>query len=64
MTLTKSEMKEWKSISAKSKRHNIPVKRIGAANVTFGNGVTTQLGIGNATTIMNAKITLKKKGFK
>lgn len=61
MSLTKKEQKEWTSLKAKSKRWKIPIKRVGSANVSFGNGVYTQLGIGRATTIMNARITLKKK---
>lgn len=60
--LTKAEAKEWRSLRAKSKRHKIPIKRIGAANVRFGSSrFYNQLGTGTATTVMDAKIKLKKK---
>ena len=60
MTLYGQEKKEWKSIYAKAKRHGIPVKRVGPANVSFGKGIYSQLGTGTTTTIMNARIRLKK----
>ena len=60
--LSKREAKEWKSLRAKSKRHGIPIKRVGPANVRFGNSKGyNQLGTGTATTQMDAKIKLKKK---
>jgi len=60
--LTKSESKEWKSIYAKSKRHKIPIKRIkGTANIRFDEKIYAQLGTGRATTIMDARIRLKKR---
>lgn len=61
MVLTKSEMREWRSISAKAKRHRIGVRRVGPANVKFQSGVYAQLGTGRATGIINAKIAIKKK---
>ena len=61
MPLSKSEMKEWRSIYGKSRRHHIAVKRVGPANVQFGNcAVYAQLGTGWATTIMDARIKVKK----
>ncbi len=61
MALTKSEAREWKSLRAKSKRHRIPIKRVGPANVIFGKGVYAQLGTGRATIIMDARIKVKTK---
>ena len=65
MALTKSEQKEWDSLKAKSKRHGISVKRVGPANVVFPANlyhkeVHTQLGMGRATEIMDARIKVKK----
>ena len=63
MALFKKEAREWKSLLAKSKRHRIPVKRVGPANVKFYGvlGVVyAQLGTGRATEIMNARIKVKK----
>ena len=62
MALLLSEAREWASLKAKSKRHHIAVKRVGPANVVFSGGVYAQLGTGRATTIMDARISLKKKG--
>ena len=59
--LSKSEQKEWTSLRAKSKRHGISVRRVGPANVVFGKDVYAQLGTGRATTIMDARIKVKKK---
>jgi hypothetical protein len=59
--LMKNESKEWKSLKGKSKRHKIPIKRVGPANVRFDDRVYAQLGTGSATTIMNARIRLKHK---
>lgn len=59
--LTGTEAKEWKHIRAKSRRHGIPVKRVGPANVRFDDKVYAQLGTGRATLIMNARIRLKQK---
>lgn len=59
--LSKSEQKEWRSLRAKSKRHGIPVSRVGPANVKFGKNVYAQLGTGRATMIMDARIKVKKK---
>lgn len=61
MALSKREAKEWRSLLAKSKRHGIPIKRVGLANVRFSSGVYAQLGTGRATTIMDARIKVKKK---
>ena len=61
MVLTKKEAKEWRSLQGKSKWHGIKVKRVGPANVTFGGNVYAQLGTGTATTIMDARIKVKKK---
>jgi len=61
MGLMDYEQKEWTSIRKKSKRHKIPVKRTGPANVSFGEGVYAQLGLGRATMIMDARVRLKKK---
>lgn len=61
MALSKKEAREWKSLLAKSKRHGIPVKRVGLANVQFGKGVYAQLGTGRATMIMDARIKVKKR---
>lgn len=61
MALYANEAKEWRSLQAKSKRHGIPVKRVGPANVSFGGDVYAQLGTGRATTIMNARIEVKKR---
>jgi len=61
MALSKSEAREWRSLQAKSKRHGIPIRRVGPANVRFGSGVYAQLGTGRATTIMDAKIKIKKR---
>lgn len=61
MTLLKNEAKEWRSLKAKSKRHHIPVHRVGPANVQFGRGVYAQLGTSRATTIMDARIKIKKR---
>ncbi len=58
--LSKSEQKEWESLEAKSKRHSIVIKRVGPANVKFGNNVYAQLGTGVATMIMDARIKVKK----
>lgn len=60
MSLSKSEMKEWRSLQAKSRRHHIAVKRVGPANVRFDKDVYAQLGTGHATTIMDARIEVKK----
>jgi len=60
MALSKKEAKEWKSLQSKSKRYGIKVKRVGPANVTFGGDVYAQLGTGRATSIMNARIKIKK----
>lgn len=57
----KHEAKEWKSLRSKSKRHGIPVKRTGPANVRFDDKVYAQLGTGKATMIMDARVRLKKK---
>lgn len=62
--LSKSEVKEWRSLYGKSKRHNIPVKRTGPANVRFDKDVYAQLGTGKATMIMDARIRVKKKRSK
>lgn len=59
--LSKKEAKEWRSLKAKSKRHKIPVRRVGPANVTFGGDVYAQLGTGRATSIMDARIKIKKR---
>lgn len=59
--LSKSEQKEWTSLRAKSRRHGIPIRRVGPANVRFKGDVYAQLGTGRATTIMDARIKLKKK---
>ena len=61
MALSKKEAKEWKSLKAKSKRHGIPVRRVGPANVRFSPTVYAQLGTGRATTIMDARIKVKKR---
>ena len=62
MALFKNEAKEWKSLQAKSKRHGIPIHRVGPANVQFGRDkVYAQLGTGRATTIMDARIKVKKR---
>ena len=61
MALMKKEAKEWRSLQGKSKRHGIPVKRVGPANVTFGGGIYAQLGTGSATRIMDARIKVKKR---
>jgi len=65
MALMKNEAKEWRSLQGKSKRHNIPVDRVGPANVRFcgrGYGVVyAQLGTGRATQIMDARIKVKKR---
>ena len=61
MALSKKEAKEWRSLQGKSARHGIPVKRVGPANVTFGGSVYAQLGTGRATTIMDARIKVKKR---
>jgi len=63
MALTKKEAKEWRSLQAKSKRHGIPVEKVGPANVSFGRGVYALLGTGRATTIMDARIKVKKRGW-
>jgi hypothetical protein len=65
MALTKRELKEWKSLYAKSKRHGIPIKRVSPynSNVTFGENIYAQLGTGQATVIMDARIRLKKKKY-
>ena len=60
MALTKREAKEWVSLKAKSKRYGIRVKRVGPANVLFSGGVYAQLGTGQATGIMNARINVNK----
>ena len=67
MPLSKSEMKEWRSIYGKSRRHHIPVKLISdISKVKFGktalfSEVYAQLGTGRATGIMDARIKIKKK---
>ena len=61
MVLSASEKREWKSVLKKSRKHKIFVKRTGPANVYFESGVYTQLGVGQATRIMDARIRLKKK---
>jgi len=61
MALSKREAKEWRSLQAKSKRYGIAVKRVGPANVRFGQGVYAQLGTGRATMIMDARIKVKKR---
>jgi len=60
MSLAAKEAREWKSLQTKSKKHGIPVKRVGPANVTFGAGVYAQLGTGVATGIMDARVKVKK----
>lgn len=60
MALSKAEQKEWASLRAKSRRHHIAIKRVGPANVKFGDGVYAQLGTGTATMIMDARIKIKK----
>ena len=60
MALTKKEAREWKSLQAKSKRHGVPVKRVGPTNVEFGKDVYAQLGTGHATMIMDARVKVKK----
>ncbi len=62
--LSISELKEWVSLKAKSKRHRIAIRRVGPANVKFGNNVFAQLGTGRATMIMDARIKVKKKRTK
>ena len=59
--LLPDELKEWKSLKAKSKKYHIPIKRVGPANVTFGKDVYAQLGTGTATRVMDARIRIKKK---
>lgn len=64
--LSIKELKEWISLKAKSKRHGIPIKRVGPANVEFkqkmfGGSVYAQLGTGRATEIMDARIKVKQK---
>ena len=59
--LSKSEQKEWVSLQAKSKRYGIAIKRVGPANVKFGDNIYAQLGTGRATMIMDARIKVKKK---
>lgn len=59
--LYENEKKEYISLKNKSKKYGINIKRVGPSNISFGNGVHTQLGTGNATTIMDAKIKLLKK---
>ncbi len=66
MALMEKEAKEWRSLQGKSKRHGIKVRRVGPANVVFGNlnakkPVYAQLGTGTATTIMDARIAVSKK---
>jgi len=57
------EAKEWRSLKSKSKRYGILIKRVGPANVKFGDdGPYAQLGTGTATMIMDARIRLKRKG--
>lgn len=58
--LAKKEDEEWRSLQAKSKRHNVPVRRLGVASVSFGKGVSALLGTGKAITIMDARIRRKK----
>uniref|UniRef100_A0A6H2A5B0 Uncharacterized protein n=1 Tax=viral metagenome TaxID=1070528 RepID=A0A6H2A5B0_9ZZZZ len=60
MALTKKEAREWKSLQAKSKRHGVPVTRVGPANVMFGKDLYAQLGTGRATMIMDARVKVKK----
>jgi len=60
MALTKKEAREWKSLQAKSKRHGVPVTRVGPANVSFSKGIYAQLGTGRATMIMDARVKVKK----
>ena len=38
--LLPDEAKEWKSLKAKSVKHKIPIKRVGAANVSFDDKIT------------------------
>lgn len=59
--LSKAELKEWVSLKAKGKRHHIAIKRVGPANVKFGDDVYAQLGTGRATMIMDARIEVKKR---
>jgi hypothetical protein len=60
-----NEAKEWRSLQAKSRKHNLAVKRVGPANVefpssaTFGKSIYAQLGTGSATLIMDARIKVK-----
>lgn len=66
MALSKKEASEWRSLQAKSKRHGIKVRRVGPANVVFGNvnkenPVYAQLGTGSATDIMDARVKVSKK---
>jgi len=64
--LSKAELREWRSLKYKSKKYKIPIKRVSLknSNVSFGKGIYRQLGTGTATTIMNAKIKLKKRRSK
>lgn len=59
--LLPDEAKEWKSLKAKSVKHKIPIKRVGAANVSFDDKITVQLGTGSASQIMDARIKIKKR---
>lgn len=60
--LSKSEQKEWASLRAKARRHSIAIRRVGPANVKFEKGnLYAQLGTGRATTIMDARIKVKKR---
>jgi len=61
MGLSPSEAKAWRRLQAKGKRHGIPIKRVGPANVSFGGGVYAHLGTGPADNIMKARVALKKK---
>lgn len=64
MKLFKNELKEWKSLLAKARKHKIKIKRIGPANIIFEKDVYAQLGTGRATSIMDAKIKIKKRNLK
>ena len=63
--LSAKELREWISLKAKGKRHNVSVRRVGPANVLFGGRgfgkVYAQLGTGRATEIMDARVKVKKR---
>ena len=61
MALSKKEAQEWRSLQAKSKRHGVLIKRVGPANVSFGDDIYAQLGTGHATSIMDARIKVKAR---